>query len=322
MNYNSPSLVLPLNLPATFASALTSMNPIGLATPLFLRDDVQSDDSQYNYVPTEYVCAIFVALYGLSTVIHLGQAIRFRMRWLLPTAVLAGVAEVLGWSARLWSSQNPSLSTPFTIQISCTIIAPTPLVAANFVILGMIIDRIGDHYSRLTTKQYIITFCSFDIISLIIQAVGGGKASTATTRKGANLGGHIMLAGIVFQLVSLIIYAICAAEFFLRYLKDKPIREPLKGKPRELMDTRMKIMIRALVFSTTCLFIRAVYRTIELSNGWNGRIISTQVYFNVLDGAMVTLAIYTLNFAHPGILLRDSYKPDEKLLSSSKTEVV
>jgi hypothetical protein len=40
-----------------------------------------------------------------------------------------------------------------SFRISCTIIAPTPLVAANFVILGMIIDRVGDHYSRLTTKQ-------------------------------------------------------------------------------------------------------------------------------------------------------------------------
>ena len=67
-----------------------------------------------------------------------------------------------------------------------------------------------------------------------------------------------------------------------------------------------------------------MYRTIELSNGWNGRIISTQVlfstyldlvfnttvltahaltYLDVLDGAMVTLAIYTVNIAHPGWLL-------------------
>jgi len=65
-------------------------------------------------------------------------------------------------------------------------------------------------------------------------------------------------------------------------------------------------MIYGLIFNTTCLFIRAVYRTIELSDGWKGRIISTQLYFNVLDGAMVTMAIYTLNFTHPGFLLRDS----------------
>jgi len=114
-----------------------------------------------------------------------------------------------------------------------------------------------------------------------------------------------VLGGIVFQLVSLIVYVICATEFFLRFFKDKPIRKALNGQPKEVVNPRMMMMIRALIFSTVCLFIRAVYRTIELADGWNGRIISTQIYFNVLDGAMVTLAIYTLNLAHPGFLLRD-----------------
>lgn len=44
----------------------------------------------------------------------------------------------------------------------------------------------------------------------------------------------------------------------------------------------MKVLICALVFNTTCLFIRAVYRVIELSDGWTGRIIHTQVYFSAL----------------------------------------
>ena len=33
----------------------------------------------------------------------------------------------------------------------------------------------------------IITFCSFDVISLVVQAVGGGIASTANDHKGATL---------------------------------------------------------------------------------------------------------------------------------------
>jgi hypothetical protein len=44
---------------------------------------------------------------------------------------------------------------------------------------------------------------------------------------------------------------------------------------------------------------------LQLANGWNGRIIETQVYFNVLDGGMITLAMYTLNAFHPGYLLRE-----------------
>jgi hypothetical protein len=34
---------------------------------------------------------------------------------------------------------------------------------------------------------------------------------------------------------------------------------------------------------------------------------------------MVTLAIYTLNFAHPGVLLRDTYNSEKQALSFSST---
>ena len=71
----------------------------------------------------------------------------------------------------------------------------------------------------------------------------------------------------------------------------------------------------------TSLAFRAIYRTIELSQGWNGRIISNQLYFSklllrfivawllmdnlidILDGAMVPIAMYTINLGHPGMLL-------------------
>lgn len=293
---------------------------ISFAAPLLRRVDDNPADSPYGYVPTEYVCTIFVGLYGLSTLVHIGQSSRYQMWWLFPTAVLAGLGEVLGWTARLWSSQNPSLRNPFLIQISTTIISPTPLAAANFITLGMIINKLGDQYSRLPTRWYTITFCTFDIVSLAVQAYGGGLASSANDPNGANFGAHIMLGGIAFQLFSLVVYVICAAEFFLRFLANRPIRETLtirtfKGQPRYLMDVRMKIMISALMFSTTCLFVRAVYRTIELADGWNGRIITTELYFNVLDGAMVTLAISTLNFAHPGFLLLEK-RPSSRCSSS------
>ena len=58
----------------TFATRRNSLNP-SPASVLYMADNNPSDYppevlaylSPYNYVPTEYVCAIFVALYGLST---------------------------------------------------------------------------------------------------------------------------------------------------------------------------------------------------------------------------------------------------------------
>ncbi|KAF9464056.1 RTA1-like protein [Collybia nuda] len=270
--------------------------------------------STYGYIPTESIAILFIVLFSISTILHVGQAVFSRMWWLLPTAGLCGVMEILGWSARLWSSISPLMNTPFIIQITSTILAPTPLVAANFVILGRIIVSLGPAYSRLSPKWYTIVFCSCDVISLVVQSVGGAMASIASgNNEDPTPGGNIMLGGIIFQMATITIYVICAIEFFVRYFKRRPVRSvPLNaadGKEssiRGYMDKRLKIMSIGLSFSTVCLFIRSIYRTIELVDGWNGKIITTQVYFNVLDGAMIVLAMYTLNFVHPGVFLKSS----------------
>ncbi|KAJ7575506.1 RTA1-domain-containing protein [Mycena floridula] len=279
-------------------------------------------DSSYNYVPTRWVAILFVVLYGISTFVHVCQGIRFRMWWIFPTIVLAGLTECIGWSGRLWSSFSPSLDVPFLMQITTTILAPTPLVAGNFIILGVLISRLGPVYSRLSPKWYTIIFCSFDFVSLIVQGAGGGLASS---QDDPTVGGHIMLGGIIFQMVTMTLYVILASEFLFRYLTDRPLSYRIIQMSQEGNSFRgefhwkLKAMVSALSFSTLLLFIRAFYRVIELSDGWNGRIISTEVYFNVLDGGMVTLAMYTLNFAHPGWLLGDTRdnRLREKALSSN-----
>jgi len=272
--------------------------------------------SAYHYRPTEYVCILFVTLFALSTIAHLGQALRSRRWFLIATLVLGGVGEIVGWSARLWSSINILNPTPFTMQISSTIIAPTFMSAANFIILGTVINRVGPVYSRLTPRNYGIIFVSADVVALVVQAVGGGIASSANTRSGAAVGGNIMLGGIVLQLVAMVIYVILAGDFLYHVLVKKPVRStgapPLDDEERSGsteksaltgLTGRVKLMILGLGISTLFLFIRSIYRTIELSNGWNGCIIGTQRYFNILDGGMVTLAMFTINILHPNFLL-------------------
>ncbi|KAK0201184.1 RTA1 like protein-domain-containing protein [Desarmillaria ectypa] len=286
------------------------------------------DDYRYGYTPTEYVTVIFVALFGASTFAHTVQSLHYRIWWPFPTIILAGILEVLGWSGRLWSSFSPTLRTPYMIQIVTTILGPTPLVAGNFIILGRIISLLGPAYSRLSPKHYswifvscLIIFALQDIVSLIVQGAGGGIAASADDHDGATLGGNIMLGGIIFQLVVITCYAILAAEFLIRYLQNRPIYSRIVSTVTRQSEVtlssneqyfsgelswKIKLMMVALSFNTLCLYIRAIYRTIELSDGWDGRIITTEVYFksiDVLDGAMVVLAIYAINFAHPGWLL-------------------
>ncbi|KAJ7663241.1 RTA1 like protein-domain-containing protein, partial [Mycena polygramma] len=261
------------------------------------------DDAQYGYVPQQAVAILFLALYGLSTTLHVGQAIHFRTWWLLPTAALCGLGELAGWTGRLWSSMSPIDSTPFMIQITATILAPTPLLAATFMIMSRTVQQLGTQYSYLTPTWCTLsdTFHSKDVTALVVQAIGGAQASAANDLAAANAGSKVMLGGIGFQFAVIIIFSIIALDFTQRYVRDKPVRA--NSSPRGVLTRRLKVMLAALAFSTIVLVIRSVYRVIELTGGWDGPVIRTEVYFNIFDGGMVVLAMFTLNFAHPGILL-------------------
>ncbi|KAJ7674083.1 RTA1-domain-containing protein [Mycena polygramma] len=285
------------------------------------------DENEYGYNPSEAIGILFVVLFGLSTLMHAAQATYYRMWWLLPTACLCGVGELLGWSGRLWSSFNPALDDPYMMQITATIISPTPLIAVNFILLSRLVQRLGVCYSWVSARWYTIIFLSCDIVALVIQGAGGGIAASADDRAVLTLticqGANIMLAGIAFQFAAIVMYIICAGEFLRRYTRDLPVRgqRPL-GSGKAALAPGNRLMIYALAFSTLVLFIRSIYRLIELSGGWNGRVIQTQVYFNVLDGGMVVLAIYTMNIAHPGLLLSvDGPSEKEKNIETAESSI-
>lgn len=262
----------------------------------------------YGYIPTLYICLIFTGMFALSTFIHLGQAIRYRMWFLLITAFAAGNTELIGWAARLWSHKQPRNLTPYLIQTITTGNGPTFLIASYFIILAEIIRRLGPCYSRLQPRMYTIIFCGADVFALSIQGVGGGLAATAA---GANppkspaLGGNIMLSGIIIQMIAVTFYMILTVEFIVRYLRDKPFQRPNNDPPtgNYHLDPKMKSMLLGLAVSTVLIYIRSIYRVVELAGGWSGHIIKTEWYFVAFDGAMILAAMCCLNFFHPGRLL-------------------
>lgn len=93
---------------------------------------------------------------------------------------------------------------------------------------------------------------------------------------------------IMVQMAAISLYTLCAGEFLLRYYLDKPVRSaPFIGKPgtedggppTRVMDKGIRLMLVGMAISTVSILIGSVYRTIELLNGWTGRIITTQLYF-------------------------------------------
>lgn len=62
--------------------------------------------------------------------------------------------------------------------------------------LGHIIRTFGPQYCRFNPRTYSIVFVTGDVISLVVQALGGGVAAGANTLKDANVGARIMVGSV------------------------------------------------------------------------------------------------------------------------------
>ncbi|KIO16763.1 hypothetical protein M407DRAFT_85640, partial [Tulasnella calospora MUT 4182] len=264
-----------------------------------------NDGNAFGYIPTLWITALFVGLFFSTTVVHIGQALYYKIWWLIPTFALCGLGEVLGWAGRLWGSQRPYAMDPFLMQICCTIFSPTFLTAGMFFVFGRIIGLVGPEYSRLSPKKYAITFITLDVSALVVQSVGGAQASAAETLEGANRGAKVMVGGIILQMVAITLYVLIQVEYLVRVFKDRPIhpRPAPATATATLVTKNIGLMLLGLVMATVFIYVRSIYRTIELLDGWNGPIITNEKLFNVLDGTQILLAMVTLNVLHPGWLV-------------------
>lgn len=112
---------------------------------------------------------------------------------------------------------TPFNMSDFLLQLICLTIGPAFLTAAIYLCLGRIVVAYGPEISRFRPRTYTIIFCSCDTFSLVLQAIGGAIAASAVSgSSGVQTGTHILVAGLAFQVFSLILFAVLCADLAIR----------------------------------------------------------------------------------------------------------
>ncbi|MCJ1357283.1 MAG: hypothetical protein MMC33_007279 [Icmadophila ericetorum] len=171
--------------------------------------------------------------------------------------------------------------------------------AGIYLLLKHVVIGLGPEYSHLQPRYYTWIFISCDIFSLVCQGIGGGLAATAGQNTTLlNSGSHLMLAGIVIQVFTLIVFGVFAAMYLVRVQANK---SSLKPEATTLLhSTKFHLFISGVLFAYTCVLIRCIYRIPELSGGWKSAVMQNETDFIVLDGVMVACATFALTVFHPG----------------------
>ena len=160
--------------------------------------------------------------------------------------------------------------------------------------------RIADSTSiaKLRTQLFSIPnwcywagFFVCDMVSMAIQTVGGVEVSTAQNLQEINHAVSVLRAGIIFQLSNTVVFAVLVLATMLRLHRNSLTLLDVAGWPAML----------CLCVSTLMVLLRNGYRIVELSDGWEGHILRTEVYLIGFDMVPMAVAIGSFLIFSPSL---------------------
>lgn len=195
-------------------------------------------------------------------------------------------------------------------------VAPALLTAGIYLCLGRVIVAIGSENSRLKPKLYTYIFVSCDLLSLVLQAIGGGMAATARDSKGSRRGVNIMIAGLISQVITMTLFLALWGDFAFRTRRAKLSGSLSRTQPPlydQLRSNRNFTRFQWSLFAATILiFVRCIYRVAELWEGFGGHLANDEVTFMIFEGPMIIIAITAITVFHPGRVFGDLWVPAGK----------
>jgi len=256
----------------------------------------------YGYYPSFPANTFLAVWFGVFFFPNVVFGIYYKA-WTYMIALAVGCAiEAIGYAGRLLLHDNPFSWKGFQIQICCLILGPAFNSAAIYLTLKHIVLTFGPEYGVVKPRFYTYIFIGGDVISLILQAIGGGMAATAgDDQKKQDLGTDIMIAGIVWQVITLLVFGICAGWYVVkRHRAAKQGHRLSEQARRTIKDLKFRLFAVGVVTAFLAVFLRCVYRIAEMAQGWANEIQRDEISYMVFEGAMIAYATMVQTVFHPG----------------------
>jgi hypothetical protein len=165
-----------------------------------------------------------------------------------------------GYIGRLLLNKNPYSTAGFEMQICTLGLGPAFWSAGIYLTLKHEVTILGREYSLIRPEWYPYIFITCDLISLSLQGGGGGIAATAGHDLDMqSVGTNIMMAGIVWQVVTLTTFAVVSVHFFMRIRRVPHAK--LTVQAQELWESnKFRLFCWGVAIAFIATYARCVYR--------------------------------------------------------------
>lgn len=301
------------------ASEVISNNTLNLI-------DLDMELNLYKYNLVIAPNAIYFAIFTIVFAYIAAMCIKSKYHWYNVTYFCGYGLEFCGWLGRILSINDTQESAYFTLQFVALTLGPAFIMAGVYFLFAQMVVIHGRQYSLLKPLWYSYFFITTDVLSLLVQAGGGASASIASQNyKDTTPGTNGVIAGIAIQTFAMSVFIVFYFEFlnrvyfkhssevsidspykkrsFLNFFKllfhTKSVRQYKRDHLDQFYNPRFQYirhsklfpyMPLAITVTVLVIYIRCVYRVVELAEGWRGYLMVHEVYIMVLDALMIAIA--------------------------------
>lgn len=147
-------------------------------------------------------------------------------------------------------------------------------------------------YLWMPVRHITPLFVSFDILSFLVQSIGGGIVASANTQSQANKGKNIVLVGLSIQLVTFGFFVLASSRFSF-VLRSKLRNESLPH------DTNWPLMLIVINTSSVIILIRSISRFLQYVLGVHNVLSDSEAYFYCLDAVPIYFVVVAFICFYP-----------------------
>lgn len=296
----------------------------------YLKDERNLYGTDLNLAPN----VIFFVIFTLCFVYTTAMIVKSRYHWFNITFFAGELLQFIGWLGRILAYGDTSNLNYYLMQYIGLTISPAFLMGGIYFLFAQLVVVHGREYSVLKPLWYSYLFVTSDVISLLIQSGGGAASSIATQiNTDPKPGTNAMTAGIAFQVAAMTVFLFFWFEFlnriyfkpaknieaspyskrsfknFLRLLFNRKLIRDYRKTSLESCYNAKYADIRSrplfdwfpLVITISVLFVyvRSVYRIVELAQGFLGYLIKHEVYLMILDAFLIAMTCLLFVPFHP-----------------------